>query len=74
MPASDLKFVIFRDMKDGGGYSWRLSSVSGETLERSERGYPDKGKCEREVSRLKADRYPNARVLDATARANDTNS
>jgi uncharacterized protein YegP (UPF0339 family) len=38
--ASDLKFVIFRDMKDGGGYRWRLSSAAGETLERSERGHP----------------------------------
>jgi hypothetical protein len=63
---SDLKFVIFRDMKDGGGYRWRLSSDSGETLERSERGHRKKGECEREVSRLKADRYPNARVIDAT--------
>ena len=68
MRASDPKFVIFRDMKDGGGYRWRLSSAAGETLERSEKGHPKKGDCEREVSRLKADRYPNARVLDATGR------
>ena len=33
MSASNLKFVIFRDMKDG--YRWRLSSASGQTLERS---------------------------------------
>ena len=66
MPASDPKFVIFRDMKDGGGYRWMLSSASGESVERSESGYPDKGECEREVSRLKADRYPEASVLDAT--------
>ena len=66
MSASDPKFVIFRDMKDGGGYRWRLSSTAGETVERSERGHPHKGECEQEVSRLKADRYPNARVLDAT--------
>jgi uncharacterized protein YegP (UPF0339 family) len=65
VPASDPKFVIFRDMKDGG-YRWRLSSATGETVERSERGHSHKGECEREVSRLKADRYPEARVLDAT--------
>jgi uncharacterized protein YegP (UPF0339 family) len=63
---SDPKFVIFHDVKDGGGYRWRFSSAAGETLERSERGHPTKGECEREVSRLKADRYSNARVLDAT--------
>jgi uncharacterized protein YegP (UPF0339 family) len=66
VPESVSKFVIFRDMKDGGGYRWRLSSASGETLERSERGHPNKGDCDREVFRLKADRYPDARVLDAT--------
>jgi uncharacterized protein YegP (UPF0339 family) len=65
VPISNLKFVIFRDMKDGGGYRWRLSSASGETVERSDRGHPNKGECEREVSRLKADQYPNAKVLDA---------
>ena len=53
-------------MKDGGGYRWRLGCASGETLQRSERGHPDKGECERVISCLKADRYPNARVLDAT--------
>jgi uncharacterized protein YegP (UPF0339 family) len=63
----DLKFVIFHDMKDGGGYRWRLSAAAGETMGRSERGHPHKGECEREVSRLKAERYPDARVLDATA-------
>ena len=67
MPAGVLKFVIFRDMKDGGGYRWRLSSAAGETVERSERGHPHKAECEkREVSCLKADRYPEARVLDVT--------
>jgi len=65
VPASDPKFVIFRDMKDGGGYRWRLSSAAGDTVERSEKGHPKKDDCQREVSRLKADRYPNARVLDA---------
>jgi uncharacterized protein YegP (UPF0339 family) len=67
LPASsDPKFVIFHDMKDGGGYRWRLSSATGETVERSVRGHSRKGDCEGEVSRLKADRYPDARVLDAT--------
>ena len=66
MPDSDLKFVIFRDMKDGGGYRWRLSSAAGETLERSEKGHPRKDDCQREMSHLRADRYPDARVLDAT--------
>ena len=63
MSASNLKFVIFHDLKDG--YRWRLSSASGETLERSERGLDHKGECEQEVFRLKDDRYPNAKVLDA---------
>jgi uncharacterized protein YegP (UPF0339 family) len=62
---SNLKFVIFRDMKDGGGYRWRLRSASGETVERSERGHRHKGGCEQEVFRLKDDRYPSAKVLDA---------
>ena len=60
MSASDLKFVIFRDMKDG--YRWRLSSASGETLEYSERGHTHKGECEQDVYRLKENRYPNAQV------------
>ena len=47
MSASELKFVIFRDLKDGGGYRWRLSSARGETLERSERGHLHKGECQR---------------------------
>jgi uncharacterized protein YegP (UPF0339 family) len=63
MTASDLKFVIFRDLKDG--YKWRLSSASGETLEYSERGYGHKGECAQDVHRLKGDRYPSAKVLDA---------
>jgi hypothetical protein len=61
--SSDLKFVIFRDVKDG--YRWRLSSVLGHTLERSERGHLYKGECAQEVFRLKDDRFPNAKVLDA---------
>jgi uncharacterized protein YegP (UPF0339 family) len=63
MSASNLKFVVFRDMKDG--YRWRLSSASGRTVERSERGHLHKGECAQEVFGLKDDRYPNAKVLDA---------
>jgi uncharacterized protein YegP (UPF0339 family) len=63
MTASDLKFVIFRDLKDG--YRWRLSSALGHTLERSERGHLNKGECAQEVFSLKDDQYPNAKVLDA---------
>jgi uncharacterized protein YegP (UPF0339 family) len=61
--ASDLKFVIFRDLKDG--YRWRLRSASGQTLERSERGHRHKGECAQEAFHLKDDQYPNAKVLDA---------
>ena len=63
MSASDHKFVIFRDLKDG--YRWRLSSTSGETLEIS-RGHYDKGVCEQEVHRLREDRYPGAKVRDVS--------
>ena len=66
MSASNLKFVIFRDLKDG--YRWRLSSPSGQTLEYSERGHGRKDECAREVYRLKDDQYPNAKVLDAATR------
>ncbi len=62
--SSDLKFVIFRDLKDG--YRWRLSSASGQTLERSERGHRHKGECEQEVYLLKDNRYPGAEVSDVT--------
>jgi uncharacterized protein YegP (UPF0339 family) len=61
--SSDLKFVIFRDVKDG--YRWRLSSATGETLEYSERGHDHKGECEQDVYRLKENRYPYAKVRDA---------
>jgi uncharacterized protein YegP (UPF0339 family) len=61
--ASDLKFVIFHDLKDG--YKWRLSAASGQTLERAERGHRHKGECAQEVYRLKDGQYPNAKVLDA---------
>jgi uncharacterized protein YegP (UPF0339 family) len=61
--SSELKFVIFRDLNDG--YRWRLSSETGQTVERSERGHDQKGECEHDVFRLKDDRYPYAKVLDA---------
>ena len=63
MSASDLKFVIFRSIKDG--YRWRLSSASGETLEYSERAHLHKGECEHDVYRIKDDMYPYAKVRDA---------
>jgi uncharacterized protein YegP (UPF0339 family) len=47
MTATDLKFVIFRHMKDG--YRWRLSSASGETVELSEGAYSHKAECEQDV-------------------------
>jgi uncharacterized protein YegP (UPF0339 family) len=62
MSASNLKFVIFRDLKDG--YRWRLSSPTGQTLEYSERAHTHKGECEQDVYRLKEDRYPHAKVRD----------
>jgi uncharacterized protein YegP (UPF0339 family) len=62
MCASDVKFVIFRDLKDG--YRWRLSSASGKSLEYSDRGHGHKGECEQDVYRLKENRYPNAKVRD----------
>ena len=62
MSASDHKFVIFRDLKDG--YRWRLNSARGETLEIS-RGHYDKGECEQEVHRFREDSYPGAKVLNA---------
>jgi uncharacterized protein YegP (UPF0339 family) len=61
--SSDLQFVIFCDVKDG--YKWRLSAASGQTVEYSERGYSHKDECEHDVYRLKDDRYPYAKVLDA---------
>jgi uncharacterized protein YegP (UPF0339 family) len=63
MSTSDLKFVIFRDLKDG--YRWRLSSHSGETVEYSERAHSHKGECEHDAYRLKDAKYPYAKVRDA---------
>ena len=62
--SSELKFVIFRDVKDG--YRWRLSSASGETVEYSVRAHSHKGECEQDVYHLKDDLYPHAKVRDAT--------
>jgi uncharacterized protein YegP (UPF0339 family) len=64
MSATELKFVIFRDIKDG--YRWRLSSASGETVEYSEGAHSHKGECEQDVYRLRDDRYPYAKERDAT--------
>jgi len=64
MSASKVKFVIFRDMKDG--YRWRRGSASGETIEYSERGLSSHEECEQDAYRLKGDRYPYAKVRDAT--------
>jgi hypothetical protein len=61
--ASDLKFVIFRDLKDG--CRWRLSSPTGETVELSKRAHRHKVECEQDVYRLKRDRYPHAKVRHA---------
>jgi hypothetical protein len=64
MEDSDLKFIIFGDVFDG--YWWRLRSVSGKTIESSGHIHLRKAGCEREVQRLKEERYPYARVRDAT--------
>lgn len=61
--SSDLKFVIFCDLKDG--YRWRLTTVSGETVEYSERRHLHKGEYEHDVYRLKDNKYPYAKVVDA---------
>jgi uncharacterized protein YegP (UPF0339 family) len=63
MSARDLKFVIFREVKDS--YRWRLSSPTGETVELSERAHRHKDECEQDVYRLKRDRYPHAKVRHA---------
>jgi hypothetical protein len=64
MEDGDPKFFIFGDVFDG--YWWRLRSVSGETIESSGRIHLRKAECEREVQRLKEERYPYGRVRDAT--------
>jgi uncharacterized protein YegP (UPF0339 family) len=64
MSDGEEKFVIFGDVLDG--YWWRLRSAEGRTLETSERTHRHKAECESEVQRLKDERYPSARVRDAT--------
>ena len=66
MSASDLEFLIIRDVKDG--YRWRLRSATGETVDYSERGHHHKGDCEQEVDRLREHRYSGANVRDLSAR------
>ena len=68
MPEDAPKFIVFRDLFAGGGYRWRLRSATSETLAYSEWGYAEKGACEQEVRRLKAESYPDAEVLDLTIR------
>jgi uncharacterized protein YegP (UPF0339 family) len=55
---------LYGDVKDG--YRWRLRSGKGETLERSERGHGRRDTCPQEVQDLRSDRYPGAKVRDAT--------
>ena len=64
MSDSDLKFVIFRDLKDGY-YRWRLRSPMGETVRLSEQAHAKKDECERDVYSLIEERYPHAKVRDA---------
>jgi uncharacterized protein YegP (UPF0339 family) len=64
MAASDLQFLIIHDVKDG--YRWRLRSAGGETMDFSQRGHRHKSDCEQEVSSLRNERYPGARVRDLT--------
>ena len=61
MSASDLKFVIFRDLKDG--YRWRLRAPTGETLDASLRGHRDKYSCYEEIRSVMTE-YPYAHILD----------
>jgi hypothetical protein len=64
MNDSDPKFIIFGDVLNG--YWWRLRSPEGETVESSGRTHRHKAECEGEVYRLKDERYPSAKVRDAT--------
>jgi uncharacterized protein YegP (UPF0339 family) len=65
MAASNLEFLIIRDVKDG--YRWRLRSAVGETVDFSGRGLQNKSACEQEVQRLRTDKYSGAQVRDLTA-------
>ena len=64
MSDSDPNFVIFGDVLNG--YWWRLRSAEGKTVEFSGRAHRRKAECEREVYRLREERYPSAKVHDAT--------
>jgi uncharacterized protein YegP (UPF0339 family) len=64
MSASDLKFIIVRDVNDG--YWWRLRSADGETIELSEKGHQDKPSCRQEVQHQIGDKYPGAQMRDAS--------
>ena len=59
-------FVIYRVFEDG--YRWRLRSATGETLAASSAGHPAKSDCETDMRIFMTDHYPDAEVLDATAR------
>jgi len=48
----DLKFAIFRDVKNG--YKRRLPSAREETVGISKRGHWNKGTCQQEVQSLNA--------------------
>ena len=67
MPEDAPKFIVFRDLA-AGDYRWRLRSSTSETLAASELGHAEKGACEQEVQRLKAENYPDAQILDLTVR------
>jgi hypothetical protein len=43
-------------------------SAESETLATSVSGYAEKAACEQDVRRLKADKYPDAEVLDVSIR------
>jgi len=59
------KFIIFGDVFDG--YWWRLRSAEGQAVETSSGLiHLRKTECEREAHRLKEERYPSAKVRDAT--------
>ena len=66
MPEDGPKFMVFRDLANN--YRWRLRSAESETLATSVSGYAEKAACEQDVRRLKADKYPDAEVLDVSIR------
>jgi uncharacterized protein YegP (UPF0339 family) len=66
VPEDAPKFIVFRDTANN--YRWRLRSAESETLAASVSGYAEKAACEQDVWRLKADRYPDAEILDVSIR------